>query len=44
MALEHSWNKYPGNLFLAGGRVTQCPEVLGVGGSWELFWEKWFWA
>lgn len=28
-----AWNapgaKYPGNLFLAGGRVTQYPEVLG---------------
>lgn len=42
VALERSWNKYPRNLFLAGGRVTQYPEVLGAGGSWELFWEKWF--
>ena len=42
VALERSWNKYPGNFFLAGGRVTQYSEVLGAGGSWELFWEKWF--
>lgn len=42
VALECSWSKYPGNLFLAGGRVTQYPEVLGAGGSWELFREKWF--